>query len=356
MFAKIMLVAFCFVMGTASFVHAVEPAHPGNPTSAEAPKNADKSDKRGKLRKAGQRVVVDTIAAVIENEIITLSELEAKAQPYMAQLQDVSGAELEKRRHAIMQRVLDIEIDERIVTTEIERSKDRLGVTDKDVDRAIGEVLRMNNLTQDQLQAALYTQGLTWSEYRDKLRSQIERARLIQFQVQGKVQIKDADARRRCEERQLTGTKNINVCASHILAQIPTAATAAQIESLRARMSQMQAELSSGADFASYALKHSDDKAAPDGDIGCFGRGEMVEQFEGTAFQLKVGEISPVIRTEFGFHIIKVTDRRVPSAGDCDDEKALDTFRNELYQEQVDVQMQSWLKELRAKAFVDVRI
>jgi peptidyl-prolyl cis-trans isomerase SurA len=310
----------------------------------------------GKMqREKKERIVVDRIAAVIESEIITMRELEAKAEPFMAKLAEVPEAERDERRKEILREVLDIEIDDRIVKAEIERSKDRLGVTEKEIDKAIDEVLKMNNLTEDQLQAALYTQGITWSEYRDRLRSQIERARLIQFQVQGKVQIKDSDVKRRCRERSRTGARDIKVCASHILKRIPTGADDEEVEKLRVRLGKLQAELASGADFAAYALEHSDDKAAPDGDIGCFGRGEMVEAFDRAAFGLEVGEVSPVVRTPFGFHIIKVTDRRQPATGRCEDEEVLNTFRNEIYQEQLDVQMKAWLRELRGRAFVDIR-
>jgi peptidyl-prolyl cis-trans isomerase SurA len=306
---------------------------------------------------AKKREVVDRIAAVIENKIITLRELERKAEPYMGKLAEISDPEeRKKRRREILRQVLDIEIDDRIVKSEIERARDQLGVTEQDVDQAIQEVLRMNNLDEEQLQGALYAQGVTWSEYRQRLRSQIERARLIQFQVQGKVQIKEADAKRRCQERHRTGERGINVCASHILKRVPAGATPQEIEAIRARLSELQAELASGADFAAFALRHSDDKAAPDGDIGCFGRGEMVEPFEKAAFRLRVGEVSPVVRTSFGFHIIKVTDRRAPPAGDCDDPSVLTTFQNELYQEQLDLQMKAWLRELRKKAFVEIYI
>ena len=76
-------------------------------------------------------------------------------------------------------------------------------------------------MTEDQLQAALYTQGVTWSEYRKRLRTQIERARLIQFHVQGKVQMMDGDVKRRCEERTRAGTTEVKVCASHIFKKLP---------------------------------------------------------------------------------------------------------------------------------------
>jgi len=300
--------------------------------------------------------VVDKIAAVIEGDIITVNELNAKAEPYMAKVTEIQDPQArEAQRLEVLHRVLDIEIGERIVNAELERSRDKLGVTDADVDRAIQEVEKLNNLTEEQLQAALYAQGIAWTEYRKKLKAQIERTRLIQFQVQGKVQIKDADVLRRCEERQRSSATDLRLCASHVLIAVPPKATTEEVEQIRARVSKLQAELSAGADFAAYALKYSDDKNAPDGDLGCFGKGEMVEEFEKVAFGLKVGEISPVVRTEFGFHIIKLSDRRAPSGGSCQDEELLSTFKNELYQEELDRQMTVWLADLRRKRFVEVR-
>lgn len=303
------------------------------------------------------RETVDRVVAVIEDEIITLRELEAKAQPFLAQQGETQDPNVrEARYHQVLKQVLDIEIGEKIVGREIEHNKDKLGVAEKDVDRAVEEVLKMNHLTRDQLQTALYGQGMTWSEYREKLRQQIERARLIQFRVQGKVQIKDADARRRCLERQRSGAQAIEVCASHVLIGIPPEATDAEIDDLHARASKLQAELQAGADFAAYALKYSADKAAPDGKLGCFHHGEMVDAFDQMAFSMKIGDISPVVRTEFGFHIIKVTDRRQSSTQGCDDPSLMEPFRNELYQEEMQRQMNTWVEELRKKAFVEVRL
>ncbi len=306
---------------------------------------------------SGKREVVDRIVAIIDNEIVTERELNAKVKPYLGQLDEIKDpAKREERRNQLYHQVLDIEIGEKMVSKEVESNRDKLGVTEQDVDRAVDEVLKLNNMSRDQLQAALYGQGLTWTEYRKKLRDQIERARLVQFKVQGKVQVKDSDVKRRCEERSRVTTSAAQVCASHILVAVPEGASAADIEKKRSTAQRLQAELANGADFASYALKYSDDKAAPDGKLGCFGKGEMVKPFEDAAFALKVGQISGVVRTSFGFHIIKAYDRVAANAGSCDSEQALAPIRNELYEEEMERQMNAFISELRSKAFVEVKL
>lgn len=304
------------------------------------------------------RQSLDRIVAVIGDEIITERELETRAAPYMTQLEEITDeTKRTARRTEILRQVLDIEISDKIVSKELESNRDKLGVTDKDVDRAVDEVLKMNRLSLEDLQSALYGQGLTWAEYRTKLRAQLERARLIQYKVQGRVQLKDTDVKRRCEERQRLGARDVQVCASHILFKVAAGMTHDAIEDLRARASKIQAELSSGADFAAYALKYSDDKGTPDGRLGCFRRGDMVQAFEDMAFSMRVGEVSPVVRTDFGFHIIKLWDRKTAAGGTtCDNEQDLEPFRNELYQEEMERQMKVWIDELRRKSFVEVRL
>ena len=304
-----------------------------------------------------ERALVDKVVAVIDNEIITWRELEAKAAPFLESTHSMTDPQARaKKQHDVYRQVLDIEIGERIVEREIAQSKENLGVTDKDVDRAVEEVIRMNQLSREQLQSALYAQGITWTEYRKKLWAQIERARLIQYRVQGRVQVKDNDIKRRCLERQRTGAKEVSVCAAHILFKTEPGASADAIEQTNSRASKIQAELAAGADFSAYALQYSDDKGTPDGKLGCFGHGEMVDEFEKVAFALPIGEVSPVVHTPFGLHIIRVYDRRSASSARCDEPADLEPFRNELYQEEMQRQMQVWIEELRKKAFVDVRL
>ncbi len=304
-----------------------------------------------------KRLVVDRIVAVIEDQIVTQRELEKRAQPFMKQLEAIADPIMrEQNRKAILLKVLDIEIGEKMVDQEIQKSKDMLGVTDADIDQAIEEVIRMNQLTRDQLQSALYGQGITWAEYRLKLRNQIERARLIQFKVRGKVEVSPAAVAERCEERQASGAKDLLVCASHLLLAVKPGTPDEEVERIRLRASKLQAELANGADFAAYALKYSDDKGTPDGALGCFGKGEMVVEFEEAAYATEIGKVSPVVRSQFGFHIIRVTDRKNPATAGCSTPEDLTPFRNEIYQEEMQREMQVWIAGLRKSAFVEIRL
>jgi len=323
---------------------------PPPPPTPDVPEAFNKPTAQG-------REVADRVVAIIEDEIVTERELATKVQPFLGQLDDIKDpAKKEQRKKEIYRQVLDIEIGEKMVSKEIEKNKDKLGVTEQDIDRAVDERMKYNNMTREQLQAALYGQGMTWAEYRKKLKELLERTRLIQYRVQGKVQVKDTDVKRRCEERSRLSAGTSQVCVSHILVAVPQGASPADVEKKRVEAGRLQSELQNGADFAAYAFKYSDYKAAPDGKLGCISRGEMEKPFEDAAFTLKVGQLSPVVRTSFGFHIIKVYDRVAATSGSCDQDSVLTPIRNELYEEEMERQMNAFIGELRSKAFVEVKL
>lgn len=116
-------------------------------------------------------------------------------------------------------------------------------------------------------------------------------------------------------ERDLPGAR---VRARHILLAFPKDATPAQTDSVRALAESLRSRLEGGEDFAALAREYSQDtgSGANGGDLGSFGKGEMVPPFEEAAFSLQVGEISPIVETTFGLHIIRVDERIIPPLGD----------------------------------------
>ena len=302
---------------------------------------------------------LDRVVAVVDQDIITEQELIALARVPLSELTQGHGpAERAAMRHRVLQQALEAEIGERLLGREVKANKDKLGVADKDIDRAVEEVMRINHVDRDGLQAALYGQGLTWGDYRDKLRQQLERTRLVQLKVQGKVQVKHSEAKRRCMERQrLGGAQSAQmICASHILLRLAADPSAGEVAQQMRRAQALREELLAGKPIAELAAEHSDDPSAKDGALGCFGRGEMVESFEAAAFALEVGQPSEVVRTPFGLHLIVVTEHRQNAVQDCGTPSALEPFKAELYQEEMGRQMELWLGELREQAFVEMRL
>jgi len=109
----------------------------------------------------------------------------------------------------------------------------------------------------------------------------------------------------------------VQVHARHILLLVPQGATAAQRDSLRRQAESLRAQAAAGADFADLARRFSKDPTSAErgGDLGFFGRGQMVPAFEEAAFALRAGQISPVVESSFGYHVIKVEERREQPLG-----------------------------------------
>ncbi|MEX0907387.1 MAG: peptidylprolyl isomerase [Gemmatimonadota bacterium] len=142
------------------------------------------------------------------------------------------------------------------------------------------------------------------------------------------------------------------VSARHILFRLPADATAAARDSATARARQVLQEARTGADFAQLAAEHSEEPGASErgGDLGFFSAGDMVEPFERAAFALEPGEISDLVETPFGIHIIKVEDKRLP-----DFDSMRDQFRTQYLQQQYAEAESTYLTQLTDAKGVEVQ-
>lgn len=154
------------------------------------------------------------------------------------------------------------------------------------------------------------------------------------------------------QEAWATKGPGVEVRARHILLNVPTEATPEQRDSVRQLAEQLRARAAGGADFAALAREFSADpgSAAQGGDLGFFGRGRMVAPFEEAAFALQPGEISPVVETPFGYHIIRVEERRQQPLGEN-----REPFRAHLAQQAVAEAEQAYIEGLTATADVQLQ-
>ena len=255
--------------------------------------------------------LVDRVAAVVNNDVITLSEVEKRAAPELARIdQETGGAERGQKRAAAMKRILDTMIDEKLVDNELKELKVTIG--DKEVDAAIDEVKKSYNLNDEQLQQAVAREGYTVAEYREQMRKQIGRYKLISEKVRKNVKVSDADVQTEYDRMTRAEGEDYEVHVRHILIAVPRNASQAQVEQARTKAAAVAVEAREpGVDFAELAKKRSEGSSSSDGgDLGFFKRGTMVPEFERVAFSLKTGEVSDPVRTQFGWHVLKLEEIR----------------------------------------------
>jgi len=255
--------------------------------------------------------LVDRVAAVVNNDVITLSEVEKRAAPELARLdQEATGPDRAQKRAALMKRVLDTMIDEKLVDNELKELKVTIG--DKEVDAAIDEVKKSYSLNDEQLQQAVTREGYTITEYREQMRKQIGRYKLISEKVRKNIKVSDADVQTEYDRMTRSEGEDYEVHIRHILIAVPRNASQAQVDQARRKAAAVAVEAREpGVNFAELAKKRSEGSSSSDGgDLGFFKRGTMVPEFEKVAFNLKTGEVSEPVRTQFGWHVLKLEEIR----------------------------------------------
>jgi peptidyl-prolyl cis-trans isomerase SurA len=260
--------------------------------------------------------VLDRIVAVVGDQIILQSELDTQLDLYISQMR--ASVKSQKEREQLKKQLLEQMVNDRLLLNAAKKDT-LIKVTPKEVDDAVQKQIESvkSEFTEEEFKAQLQAEGLTENELRKKYRDQIQDQMLIDRLVASKLQKVSVSAKEvrdfYQEYQDSIPDQPEAVKLSHIMLEIK--ASPQTLDSLKSKAERVHALAQEGQDFAELARQYSDDPSAEKGgDLGFFGRGDMIPQFEQTAFSLAPGQISDVIQTEFGYHIIKVeekTDDRV---------------------------------------------
>ncbi len=180
-------------------------------------------------------------------------------------------------------------------------------------------------------------------------RSAILAQELIRRQIIDKTEINDAEARKYYQENKAQFSQPERIKARHILIAVEDPASADSKKAAREKAEKILARVRAGEDFAELAKKYSDDPGSREkgGDLGFFSRGQMIEPFEKAAFSLKVGEISGLVESPFGYHIIKVEERQ--PAQTTPYEKVKEQVREKALEAKRESVLEAYLQQLRKK-------
>lgn len=247
---------------------------------------------------------------------------------------------------------LDQLIEKELLWQEAQRRG--IQVSDADVAAALKEQ-ESQYKTRDAYLRKLENAGFDEKSYADYVRREIAIQRCIETAFPPKP-VTDADIHEFYVANPDKFTRPEAVRARHILIQVPAGSDAATRQAARARIEDVLAKArKKGADFAELARKYSEDSSAADGgDLGIFPRGRMVGPFEAAAFSLKAGQISGVVETEYGYHVIKV-EEYFPKKLVSEDE-ARERVRAAMTAARRDEAVREGVKALRAQAKVQILV
>ncbi len=290
------------------------------------------------------RELLDRIVAVVNDEVITLSEVEAAAKPYMAHNEE------EERRKLLFKDILDQLIAERLLAQEIKQAK--ITVTDDEVSRAVKDILRQNKITEEQLKQAVEARGMSIGQYREDLKSQLVRLKLIDMKVRSRVVVPEADIKAEYDARTRDDKSEEIVHIRHIFFKWGENATEAEKEAVRekARAARKQAL---DTDFESVAKELSEGPTRNEGgDLGELSGKQLLPELKAALEGVEPGTITNPIDTANGIHVVYLVGRRYKKPTTYAELR--DRIYQELYQRRVEEQTKVWLEELRGQSAVKV--
>jgi len=292
-------------------------------------------------------------AAVVNGQRILMSSLDKKVQeaklsdPTLGSKGDI--AELRKLR----KEALNYLIDQELMFQEGRNSKLEPGDAEINVELMN---IKQRFPSQDVFEQALKQQNLT----EERLRGVISRAMTIRKLIDEEIKpnaepVTEKEVSDFYEENKEGFVETEKVKARHILIKLSPDASDEEKEYAENEMKGILKEARDGADFAELAKKNSQCPSAPGGgDLGYFTRSQMVKPFEEAAFALKPGEISDVVETRFGYHIILVEDKKPERMLGL--EEIAGQIKEVLFEEKIDVAAEEWLKPVREKATVEILV
>lgn len=223
---------------------------------------------------------------------------------------------------------------------------------DKQISDALGR-LKARFKTDEDYKKGLQEQGLNEKDLRELIRRNVIIENHIEQVVVPKQTVTDAEVKEFYDKNPETFTQPGQVRASHILITLDAKATDADKKKAKDKAEDLLKQIKAGADFAKLAQENSGCPSSKQGgDLGYFGKGQMVKPFEEAAFAMKPGEVSGVVETQFGYHIIKLTERKAPSKVAFDDVKA--KIADSLKRKKVSEAINTILEDAKKKAKIEV--
>jgi peptidyl-prolyl cis-trans isomerase SurA len=250
---------------------------------------------------------LDRIVAIVNDDVITLQELQQEiiAVTQQQQLQQLPLPPA----HILNDKVLD-----RLVIKRIQQQlANSIGihVDDAMLNETLHNIARQNNLTLSQFHDALQRDGLDFEHFRDNIRDEITFRQLRERQVDSRITVSAQEIDNFINDQRSQGKSGNEYHLAHILVAVPEAASPQQIQQARQKAENIIKQLHEGADFQPIAIQYSDgQQALQGGDLGWRRGTEVPSLFTDALQSMTDGEISPLIRSPSGFHIIKLLEQR----------------------------------------------
>jgi peptidyl-prolyl cis-trans isomerase SurA len=316
-------------------------------TKAEALDTPKPGDVRQRPIEDADESVTDRVIAVVNNDAITLGELQESIVSYRAENGGQrSGPSDDDLRKEFLNRLIENRLQlqeadrEKVVVEEIELNEEFLE-----------RIKRYGVKNEEEFEKLVRGQGVTVDSIKKRLRDGLKVQKLVRRKVTLRVSVTEAEISRYLEENRGKLETGLSYHARHILVT-PEGESDSAWESARIKAEMLRTQLEDGADFVELAKQHSRDATAKDGgDLGTLKRGELAPEIESELLTLREGQISKPVRSPLGFHVFRLESKEFLESASIRQQ-----IRDILFRQQFDTRLEVWLKEIKQRAIIEVRI
>ena len=291
--------------------------------------------------------IVERIVAVVNDSIITLSELNAATA---AAIDAIGGkTKDEKEAAGIKSKMLDTLVEQKLVR----HAADRAGieVSEREIDNAIEDVKQQNKLNQETFMLALAQSGLTFREYKEQLREQIRQVKFINKEFRSKINVTDDEVAQYYQRNsdEFYGPQSFDIAMIYI------SSDGVDEKTVRLKLEKIRDGLDKGDSFGLLARLFSNGvTAAAGGEMGSVKSGELDSAIEEAAVKLAPGEVSQPIVTPSGIYIVKLNRRAEPALKPIT--QVSEQIKDKLFKKSLDDRFRFWLEETKRFAHIDIRL
>ena len=291
---------------------------------------------------ASGSVVVDRVVAIVNDEVITLSDLQREEALYNKRNEVKQGT----------QHILDDMIDRKLQMAAAKRTG--MDVTDKELGEAMDDVMKRNNMNSTQFSAAIAKEGLTLEQYKNELREQMTLSRLFNKFIRSGITIDEAEARAFYEKNIKAYTLPEEVRLRQIFLPLSSKAKPEQAAAVKQRAQAVYERAKKGEDFEALVREVSKGvTASQDGDLGYMQREQAIPAIAAAILSLKKGELTKPFLSAGGYNIILLEEVRTPVTPY---DKVRDELMSMLYQQKMEHTYRSWLQTLRGDSNIEKRL
>lgn len=297
--------------------------------------------------------IIDGIAIIVNKDAILVSEINSAMHPILQEYRTkYTGGELEQKASELRETVINQAIENKLVLQVAKANG--IKADDKLIDSRI-EIIKKRFSSEDEFLGALAAKGLTFREYREQVAEQVLVQETLKRVLGADINVQDDEVKEYYDSHPEEFETKPTVKLAQIFLPVPSGTAQEKVDEIREKAEQLHVLLEDGADFSELATHYSEGPYSEKGGvIGVFTPEEMRADLKDAAFSLKTGEFSPVIRTSFGFHILKAIEATPARTVGFDEAKSF--VEEKISEERRTEKYGDWIKQLKEESYIDVKI